>query len=51
MAAVRAEARVVIPYFLLGFLAVMAIVPWVTSANPFHVTNAQASPSGCAISN
>ncbi len=48
MAAVRAEARVAIPYFLLGFFFVMAIVPWVTVANPFHVTNAQAAPSVCA---
>ncbi len=50
MAAVREEARVAIPYFLLGFFFVMAIVPWVTVANPFHVTHAQAASSDCGVS-
>ncbi len=51
MAAVRAEARVAIPYFLLGFLFVMAIVPWVTIANPFEVTKVQAASAMCATNN
>lgn len=51
MAAVRAEARVAIPYFLLGFLLVMAIVPWVSMASPYLVTSAVAGPAICAGSN